>query len=1033
MNKKTPLNYENIFSEENISRIVDEINDEYFNEPVYNKKDIFRRLKKGEDIENINIDYGLHHMTINNLQEEFNRNHIQYDGKYYKFMGKKHKELIKDFLMEIPRGYVYNFKTNRILKLSNVSNQYIENNKEFIIVNPMDFQEESREVEEKKEEKEEKEIEEEIKNVIVIKKPNLSKMRDNLKKFKGEFVTVKYILNGKVIKSEDYYVKDAGFSKQWKSISLAWMAGTDYDIDPAGDLLIYKQSEILTDDIIIQRFRDGLTNCLLTPIKKWIIEKIDNSKSKNTKKKYKKKLLTINEMMEKYKNGVPEEDIDDICNYLQIDINIEMPLNTNRIIECKSSSKPLRKFRYINTRLNHVENTLVTNDNIQRVEQSFIDKKIEELNKKGEYYVYTRNGHKINSIKTLNEFYSLEDDYTLTKDKFEIDNGLTYCKIDDIKQKELSEFICEGTHYNQTVDFVNVYEEIQEEFGIIGDTDSKLVLDWRDYIHIDMEKAYANYRKCFLYEGFLGKITDFRKTNKIEGVGIYQIDNLDFSNCNQKFLKYNNKLKIYKNKGVYPSPELRLLNKMNVKYEIKGGCWGVKPLDFNIEGDMLTKKNDDGIKYYCMWAGKCDSHRLHKKFRVKGDKDFALLLKSKCDEDTKIYYDEKYDEIIVTYKKKSNKHLGHITAFLTSYQRISTIEQLLELDYDNIIRVCVDGIYFKKQEYTLKNVFRTDKKGTFGNFECDSYISDYNVLKNIDFNDEREHYSKELHIGQGGCGKTHINLTDKGLVSPLFCSPSWKLAISKEQEYGIVSSVWAILVTSDIEKQNEIKNYNVLIIDEVSMMTEECKQFIFNTYGDMKIIMCGDIGYQLGPIEGECMNKSGFDNIREYGESKRFKCNELKNLCNTLRHFIENNKDKSYVNKYVNDYFMKRNRLISEDKIDYNINDMILTGVNKNKDYFTDKYSKNFGEINKYYVLKRNRKYQRGCIVIGKKPDVDCEVRHSFTVHSIQGETATSKLYIDNSKMFDVRMFYTAISRAKELKQITIIKKSNNMKKYLKK
>ena len=57
------------------------------------------------------------------------------------------------------------------------------------------------------------------------------------------------------------------------------------------------------------------------------------------------------------------------------------------------------------------------------------------------------------------------------------------------------------------------------------------------------------------------------------------------------------------------------------------------------------------------------------------------------------------------------------------------------------------------------------------------------------------------------------------------------------------------------------------------------------------------------------------------------------------------------------------------------------------------------------------------------KPDkTDCEIRHAFTTHSIQGETATDKLFIDSSKMFDTRMFYTAISRAKTIEQIYIIK-----------
>ena len=49
------------------------------------------------------------------------------------------------------------------------------------------------------------------------------------------------------------------------------------------------------------------------------------------------------------------------------------------------------------------------------------------------------------------------------------------------------------------------------------------------------------------------------------------------------------------------------------------------------------------------------------------------------------------------------------------------------------------------------------------------------------------------------------------------------------------------------------------------------------------------------------------------------------------------------------------------------------------------------------------------------------EVRHHFTTHSIQGETITSRIFIDCSKMFDSRMFYTAISRARRLDQLYLV------------
>ena len=37
--------------------------------------------------------------------------------------------------------------------------------------------------------------------------------------------------------------------------------------------------------------------------------------------------------------------------------------------------------------------------------------------------------------------------------EFELDTGLCDCKLDDIKEAELSEYIKAGTHANQTVDY----------------------------------------------------------------------------------------------------------------------------------------------------------------------------------------------------------------------------------------------------------------------------------------------------------------------------------------------------------------------------------------------------------------------------------------------------------------------------------------------------------------------------------------------------------------------------------------------------
>ena len=77
-------------------------------------------------------------------------------------------------------------------------------------------------------------------------------------------------------------------------------------------------------------------------------------------------------------------------------------------------------------------------------------------------------------------------------------------------------------------------------------------------------------------------------------------------------------------------------------------------------------------------------------------------------------------------------------------------------------------------------------------------------------------------------------------------------------------------------------------------------------------------------------------------------------------------------------------------------------------------------DLEKYIITENKGEYCNTQIVF-EKPEVKHELRHAFTIHSIQGETATHKLFIDLNKMTSLRMLYTAISRAQYFDQIIFI------------
>ena len=49
------------------------------------------------------------------------------------------------------------------------------------------------------------------------------------------------------------------------------------------------------------------------------------------------------------------------------------------------------------------------------------------------------------------------------------------------------------------------------------------------------------------------------------------------------------------------------------------------------------------------------------------------------------------------------------------------------------------------------------------------------------------------------------------------------------------------------------QKFNVVIIDEVSMISNDAKHDLIHKLKDLKLVFCGDLGFQLPPINGEYM------------------------------------------------------------------------------------------------------------------------------------------------------------------------------------
>ena len=812
----------------------------------------------------------------------------------------------------------------------------------------------------------------------------------------------------------------------------------------------------LLPEYIIQNFLDSAnTHCFFTPILEFCDNAIREAKTTATEERYKaiqNKITTKISTSErygyikKYENGIPENEIQKVCDDLRISINVEQPFSNTPYLKIQPQKKALKVFNYINTRTNHLE--LITNgckfDNIHIndfknviiLTREEMREKQQELDKCRIEYIYKKDKLGVCCIKSISNVYSIDNDFINTISDFEKSTGLDNCSIDYFKNPTLTNFLIKGTHYNGTIDFKdNVKQELLEKEG--------------DKIkHIDISKAYTQFKKSRYYTGFCGKITDFRKVNNYNQKGLYYIDNINFDKCIPQFIKLNNSLKWFRNKNIYTDAELTALADMGGIFDVKYGAYGLK-LDFEFNNDMLNKKeyqftDDNGkeikVPYYSKFCGIMGKISTKKKFYMKGDKTYLQQLRLPETTELKIPDYTKDETVEGTFymDKDYATHKIHITSQITAYQRLNMLEQLLNMNYDNIIRICVDGIYYYEHEFKINDIFGDKhQERNFKNTAGSQYLS--MVDREIEGHwkptaQPRDFYKKQLFLGGGGCGKTHINLTDEGLINVIYIAPSWKLASYKKNEFNNLNVSVLHRLVNEPYSSEIIRKYNNYIIDEASFIKQYEKEFIFKNCGG-KLIFCGDLGFQLEPVISHHerkllttknfkktdimeMNKSGFDNITYCNTNYRSgSCKKLMKILSTLREMIKNNFNGDL--EEVIEVMKKQTNTITKEQLkqQYIKEDLILSSEN----HICDEYTETFKHLEKYRIEKNSRDYNNGEIVYKKIENVSMVLKHGYTIHCIQGETASNKLYIDATKNKSLRMLYTAISRARTIEQVLFI------------
>ena len=861
-----------------------------------------------------------------------------------------------------------------------------------------------------------------------------------------------------------------------------------------GFIKIYPIQGFTSKKIFNQSFLDGKINhCVLDPMLEYSKEQLEKHTEKKTQKEINKFTRLTNKIIEykkEYSDGVPQDKLQEVCNITGFNVQVFLPsslFKNEKWLDFKGNKGMIRyskNFKFINSRWNHLD-LLHETSKVEALDDEAFDELHKRLIKDKEYFGY-QEYHRVDTIITQHGKFNRKSDYKEQSVKFINENNLNWYRMNIKKDHpELTKFMDCAVMTNGTVDFINtdkyrydISDDNLDEFGEEIYGENRIPINKKEVkrrvkedgiYHIDMKKAYTNCECCDMFEGYLGKIWEFRQTDKIEAVGFYQIRNI------KNITPLITKLGVLYEGNVYFSPELKYYEKLGITFDIICGCWGnTIGIDWGQEKDekgeltgMFKKEiqpNGDKIAHYCKWFGigqiisdkttmKIDTDNkdwIENLYGVQGDKQVNIKYYKQGD---------KYTCCIDT-PTRDQFHYKHICAAILSYQRILMIQQLTKFkNMNNIVRVCVDGIYYKNEEPELIEPFEHKKSYKFGNtalkfYRWDSvmYLDDGWVHKFKAPKSKPYSNKIEVHIGPGGCGKTHKALTDKGLNNVCYIAHSWKLCRAKGDEYD-VETYPNQRITTNIEKedtksyvQETLERFNVLVIDEVSTMSAETQRKIIQYYGDeCKLIFCGDISktpgivYQCPAFEEGKGEILGFTIKPEYQvieHNKNRRCKDtpsgkaLLELLNILRDLIDKGSYKFKVEDLITGFINKHNLSKVED-FDYNPQDLILNRTHKRCKYFDEKFKqKEKYKILEGFGIKSNIVYEKPD---GKEYTIEeghkqkkflpggFRIQHGYTIDSIQGETAKERLYIDTHSLTDLRHLYTAMSRAKELNQIHFI------------
>ena len=781
---------------------------------------------------------------------------------------------------------------------------------------------------------------------------------------------------------------------------------------------------------IIQRFRDGISHCILTPVIEYLNEMVETAQTKKTRQNRESLLRKAKAMAFQYADGIPETEMEAVAKQLDVCFIIEDIMRTE-VSRYNPNSKN-RKFRYINSRMNHGEFVMF---DMNEQEETIIDvadatKMIADAITNGTYLIYTGTNTNPRTIQTTTHKYRVTmDDTNIMYDFSKTVFGDRSLYINSVKEPALSDFLLKGHN---------------------------LVINWRNnnevpINEIDMKKAYTQHKQYAKYIGFPSIINNIRQTAPDHDVsahpGIYEIEitKIPSSRVFGLPMHISRGRQLIRAFGfeenhhyILTSPWIAKLKDCGVELTVIKGAFSTTAFHFDFTPDMVESK------MYRIWTGMQLHTEKDMLYKMPCTEEFAQQQRAISPE-ANMFYNKESQTLLIQRPKDSHNYLPHIASFIVSYTQLNIFDECLKYDPKYIVGTKLDSIMLSCDINDMNtDLFDDVKKSSKwdGRIHINTNTSS-TIFKPKRVIDDIFHpvfpylAHTEFISGMGGGGKTQMVLSNKaGFRKPRFTSISWKLISEKINEFGVSGSSINQLLGIDIagKPMPSIKDRfgspGVLVIDEASMISKFYFDGLRALYPYTQFIILGD--YDNGKYYQSSISANLYHPVNYHMVTSDYR--SIDDATKQFKAEVRRIMDTGNINQLRN-YIMKTVKTISiqELKSLYHL-DYVLTGTHSKKDMYTA-YLKN--DTANHYIVEKHclndiyakianptSAYLHGEIITEPIPGRTA-LTHAFTVHSFQGTTipVEKKCFVDIYGLSAMQDIYTAISRVRTIGQLYIIDK----------